>query len=968
MLLECVALLAGGEEQITCRIIGDGPERRALIQQAKRLGLEHLVDFRRGVSTADLLPLVKAGRVFVFPSEREGFGIAALEAIACGLPVITTSAEHNQARHLVTRSARGVVCEPNAPALAVAVRSALARQGVAGPPRRFEDPWVREYDWETVAAKVALALKPAAVEGGSADPRARATPRSPARIQAAAAPPIAGGSGHALTAAGGSPGGTSVAEPTPAKFVVTESQARRRRPAPPLPDLIVSIVGVLALGGLAQVRGAWIAQAAELLLLLTVPGFALLRAARVRAEAVRGFPLYIPCASIAVIMAAGLSVDLIGPELGVARPLRTVPLAVTICALCAALIVVGLWRPTPSLVSDVRDLKLWRAWPLLLPVAAWIGAMRLSHGHGPAVAIATVTATGVALMVGVWRLKHWTRAQILLLIFGSALALMWGFTLRGHFVYGFDITGEYQTFLHVVRAGRWHASHPNDAYGAMLSLTIFPSTLVAMTGASPLLVLKAIFPFLFALFPVGVYLLAERVLARRFAYLGVLFILVQAYFFQQLPAIARQEIALLFFVCLVFAMLDLRLARNSRIVLLAVFGIGLVLSHYGTAYLTIAVLATALILELARRRLLPRMGSTALAPLAITVAILSVGSAIWYQPVTDSAQNLSQFFSDVRNQGLAPLPDASGSVLHAYLAGNVATRISGARFTTLAHNDYAKKRPYVHPLPQAYERSFGLRDAAVPGARVRSHPAVRALDAEQVLVAELANVLAAIGALILWLRRRGDPTSRTVAVLGVATLLFLVVVRMSGTASNDYNQERAFLQAMVPLAICMAWTLQRGSRYGRAGRTLAGAFAVALGLTFLTTSSLRGPLVGGGTLTNLANQGEDYERYYVSAPEIAAARWVNDAAPPGEIVSADRYGALRLLGATNRVDAVLPDLTPPTIDRHAWIYADTANFVGHRARGAEGSQYALYAWPDFIGEFWNLVYTNGSAGVYARTH
>jgi uncharacterized membrane protein len=67
------------------------------------------------------------------------------------------------------------------------------------------------------------------------------------------------------------------------------------------------------------------------------------------------------------------------------------------------------------------------------------------------------------------------------------------------------------------------------------------------------------------------------VLSRRFAYIAVLFIVVQDYLFQQLPAIARQEIALLFFVCLVAAMLDSRLRRGAQIGLLAVFGVGLVL-------------------------------------------------------------------------------------------------------------------------------------------------------------------------------------------------------------------------------------------------------------------------------------------------------------------------------------------------------------------------------------------------------
>jgi glycosyltransferase involved in cell wall biosynthesis len=157
LLLECVALLASAGKPRKCRIVGDGPERQRLIAQASRLGIGHLVDFRHDVdSSEELLSLVKASRLFVFPSEREGFGIAALEAIACGVPVITTSAPNNLARHLVERSARGVVCEPTAEALADAVEAALSEaHDIALEP---DSVWLAEYDWSIIAARIAGAL------------------------------------------------------------------------------------------------------------------------------------------------------------------------------------------------------------------------------------------------------------------------------------------------------------------------------------------------------------------------------------------------------------------------------------------------------------------------------------------------------------------------------------------------------------------------------------------------------------------------------------------------------------------------------------------------------------------------------------------------------------------------------------------------------------------------------------------
>lgn len=160
MLLDAVALLHGRGRRATCRVIGSGPQAAALAAQAERLGISHAVDFRPDVEGQDdLYSLVKSGRVFAFPSEREGFGIAVLEALACGLPVVTTSARDNLASALVERSGRGLVCAPDAAALADALERVLPG-GDRAPDGAGEDGWLAEYDWDAVSASVMAAVLP----------------------------------------------------------------------------------------------------------------------------------------------------------------------------------------------------------------------------------------------------------------------------------------------------------------------------------------------------------------------------------------------------------------------------------------------------------------------------------------------------------------------------------------------------------------------------------------------------------------------------------------------------------------------------------------------------------------------------------------------------------------------------------------------------------------------------------------
>lgn len=69
-------------------LVGDGPQRPEAEAEARRLGVEHAVRFLGKVdAVADLL---RAADLFLLPSESESFGLSALEAMACGVPVVAS--------------------------------------------------------------------------------------------------------------------------------------------------------------------------------------------------------------------------------------------------------------------------------------------------------------------------------------------------------------------------------------------------------------------------------------------------------------------------------------------------------------------------------------------------------------------------------------------------------------------------------------------------------------------------------------------------------------------------------------------------------------------------------------------------------------------------------------------------------------------------------------------------------------
>jgi N-acetyl-alpha-D-glucosaminyl L-malate synthase BshA len=74
----------------TLIMIGDGPERVDAENEARELGVNADVRFLGRLDS--VASLLQASDVFVLPSQTESFGLAALEAMACGAPVVATRA------------------------------------------------------------------------------------------------------------------------------------------------------------------------------------------------------------------------------------------------------------------------------------------------------------------------------------------------------------------------------------------------------------------------------------------------------------------------------------------------------------------------------------------------------------------------------------------------------------------------------------------------------------------------------------------------------------------------------------------------------------------------------------------------------------------------------------------------------------------------------------------------------------
>jgi uncharacterized membrane protein len=338
-----------------------------------------------------------------------------------------------------------------------------------------------------------------------------------------------------------------------------------------------------------------------------IPGYILVRLLKLDLSQFESV-VYSAGFSVAMLMVAGLIINQFGPVLGFKFPLSVLPVSLfinTVVLVGAAAAYIK--RPkTPQSTAKPAEGFHPATWLLiLLPIMSIVGVYFVNATGNSFVLVLMLLFTaglfGFAAFYDHSKANFYPFAVLMI-----AIALLFQTSLISGYLlpYGSDSPAEFFVFQTVQQGGHWNPIflYPADEafgrYNAMLSITVLPTVYSNVLSLDPTWVFKAVYPLIFALVPVGLYLLWQPYIGKKLSFIAAFLFMAQSTFFTEMTALNRQMIGELFFVLLLLVLLNKKMRPEIKFASFAIFSFGLIFSHYALAEIFLCFIFAAWLVSL----------------------------------------------------------------------------------------------------------------------------------------------------------------------------------------------------------------------------------------------------------------------------------------------------------------------------------------------------------------------------------
>lgn len=321
--------------------------------------------------------------------------------------------------------------------------------------------------------------------------------------------------------------------------------------------------------------------------LVYIPGILILRLFKLHYLGVTKTLLYAICFSISTLMFVGFFVNYVYPLIGITKPISLYPLFITInivvmilCILCYA--------TDPYFQSHLKSENYFSLptilFGLYIPTLSVAGVYLVNfHQSNILLLIMNLVLVLVILFVG-FDIFISSKAYPMF-IWVIAISLILCNTLISQYIVVGDVVTEFYYTNLVVENSFWNWNFFNS-YNAVLSNVILGPFFYYICNLDLTWIFKIFYPLLYSFSSLGVYyIFINESKSEKIAFFSSLLFISVMPFFSQIPTITKQAVAEIFLVSFFLTLLDHKLGSVQRPLLLIIFSLSLIVSHYATSYL-----------------------------------------------------------------------------------------------------------------------------------------------------------------------------------------------------------------------------------------------------------------------------------------------------------------------------------------------------------------------------------------------
>jgi len=394
-----------------------------------------------------------------------------------------------------------------------------------------------------------------------------------------------------------------------------------------------------------------------------IPGIILLRLFKLRDLDLAETLILSVGSSVAFLMLIGLLINGISPMIGLSKPLSQVnSIVITSVALLSLSFL--------SYMQD-RDFKLCfpkkleeRKYLVILSIIflSVIGTTILNSYKDPFLLLLMLILISGLILLSTSYFKSFSLEFCVLLLFAISAFLLLQKSLVSNYIYGFDIHGEYYISRLIENNSYWNPTVIKGYYAdynSMLSTTVLPVLYSNLMNLGITWIFKIIYPLIYSFVPLGVYILSKMHFGTKIAFLSTFFFIANYDYFTQPTSNAKQMIAELFYVLLLFLVLSRNKKTSGKMLCFVILSFGLITSHYGTSYifLFLTFFASLSMFFLRKKRKVPPTYIVLFAVMAFSWFVY-VSNAVSFERILDAGNNvyrsLSEFFNP-QSRGAAVL-------------------------------------------------------------------------------------------------------------------------------------------------------------------------------------------------------------------------------------------------------------------------------------------------------------------------